>query len=357
MTHDPGPRPTPEEQIDRIQRMFDGFSGLYVLNTGLKTGLFAQLAAAPGSSPDELAAALHLHPRYVRVWCDTAYAAGLLEATDERRFRLGQYYDLLLGTPGGPHELASSVDFYVDVVGEDFRRHPEALRDGAVYRYQERGAAFSHHIGVLTSSAQAAFIDAALPRLPRIEARLRAGAAVVDIGCGVGNLVRALARAYPASRFLGIDIDTHGIALARKRLAGEPEAAARVTFEERGGDSLAAYEGEFDLALLFQALHEIDDDARPRLIAACGRALRDDGALVIVDHTYPETVAELRDPAFRMAATFEWFEMLWGNRTQTHSEIVAMLHEAGFGGVETVPFPETGFQIIIARPGPPPEDA
>lgn len=331
--------------------MFDGFAGVYVLNTGLKTGLFARLAAVPHSAPDELADALGLRPRYVRVWCETAYALGLLEATDDRRFRLGPYYDLLLASNDGPYEMRSAVDFYVDVIGEDFRRQPEAFRTGAVHRYQDRGAEFSAHIGVLTAAAQASFLHQALPRLTEVEARLRAGADIVDVGCGVGNLIRALAREYPASRFLGLDIDRHGIDAARARVAAGDDAGGRLRFEEAGGETLERHRAAFDIAILFQTLHEIDDAVRPSVVRALRRALRPEGVLIIVDHTYPETIAELRDPEFKMATNFEWFELLWGNRTQTRSEIDAMLADAGFAPVRWLPFPETGFQIILASPG------
>jgi trans-aconitate methyltransferase len=48
-----------------------------------------------------------------------------------------------------------------------------------------------------------------------LDARLRAGIDVADIGCGSGHAINVLARAYPASRFTGFDFSEEAIAAGR----------------------------------------------------------------------------------------------------------------------------------------------
>jgi hypothetical protein len=58
-----------------------------------------------------------------------------------------------------------------------------------------------------------------LGAVPGLPARLAAGAAVLDLGCGTGHAVTVAARAFPASRFLGVDIDEHAVTTAQSRRA------------------------------------------------------------------------------------------------------------------------------------------
>ena len=63
-----------------------------------------------------------------------------------------------------------------------------------------------------------------------MEGKLRAGARVADIGCGLGASTVLLAREYPNSAFTGSDYHDRSIEIARKR-AGDAGVADRVSFE------------------------------------------------------------------------------------------------------------------------------
>ena len=75
----------------------------------------------------------------------------------------------------------------------------------------------------------ATLLDRTVPLVEGLDARLRAGVDVADIGCGSGHAINVLARAYPASGFTGFDFSEEAIA------AGRAEAAAwglsNATFE------------------------------------------------------------------------------------------------------------------------------
>jgi len=57
-----------------------------------------------------------------------------------------------------------------------------------------------------------------IPALDGVEDRLRAGANVADVGCGLGASTLLLAEHYPNSRFVGSDY--HAASIERARKAG-----------------------------------------------------------------------------------------------------------------------------------------
>ncbi|WP_239008510.1 methyltransferase domain-containing protein [Streptomyces sp. Tue 6075] len=69
----------------------------------------------------------------------------------------------------------------------------------------------------------AALVNAIIPLVPGLPERLGPGDGpdVLDVGTGQGHAVNLPARAFPASRFTGMDMSESGIAAAR-------EAAARL---------------------------------------------------------------------------------------------------------------------------------
>ena len=50
-----------------------------------------------------------------------------------------------------------------------------------------------------------------IPALEGVEAKLKAGARVADIGCGHGASTLLMAKAYPKSRFVGFDYHSSSI--------------------------------------------------------------------------------------------------------------------------------------------------
>lgn len=116
-----------------------------------------------------------------------------------------------------------------------------------------------------------------IPALDGIEARLRAGAAVVDVGCGHGLSTVLMAKAFPVSRFLGIDDHAASIDRAR-RLAADEGVGCRIRFEVRPAREL---DGTFDLITVLDAFHDMGE---PEKVAARLRdCLAPAGACMIVE--------------------------------------------------------------------------
>ena len=339
--------PTPEQQVAKIFAWRRGFNALHTIDLGLKLGLFKAWAAAPGATAGEIAAKLGLHAPYLETWCTTAYSFGLLEGGEDRRFRLAPHMDAILAEPGHPRYLGGYVRLGTEFGTEDFRRAPEFFRSGGTAPFQGRSPDFAETIAAGTGGLQVLSAKKLLPGLPGLKAALDAGGALLEIGYGTGRHLILAAKSFPRARFTGIDIDPTGQALAEAAIrdAGVANRVAIVT----GDVSSAVPAAGFDAAVMIEVLHEIAPRFRPGVLAGCHRALKPGGWLLIVDETYPETLADSRRPEFLFPVQTGIEELTWGNVLPTRREQERLLAEAGFTGPIERALIGEGFTVLSAR--------
>jgi len=101
--------------------------------------------------------------------------------------------------------------------------------------------------------------------------------AMLDIGTGTGRMLELLADRY--ERALGIDLSPAMLAVARANLERAGIAHARVRVGD--GTNLPVLRDSFDLVVIHQVLHFLDDPAAT--IAEAAHALAPGGRLLIVD--------------------------------------------------------------------------
>jgi ubiquinone/menaquinone biosynthesis C-methylase UbiE len=137
------------------------------------------------------------------------------------------------------------------------RRHRQrALFDGIAARYEASRPGYpAHAVEFVTATAG-----------------LGPGAAVLEVGCGTGQLTERLAR--PGIRLTAIDIGPSMIAAARRRLAG-----AEVCFQVTSFEDLAAAEASFGLIVSGAAFHWVDPEAG---FSKSARLLRPGGWLALL---------------------------------------------------------------------------
>lgn len=154
------------------------------------------------------------------------------------------------------------------------------------------------------------------------------GSTVLEIGCGIGRFVRALAP--EVSRVTGLDLSPGMIAAARERCAGLPNVRLAVS----SGRDLAGVEDDaFDLVLaadVFPYLVAAGDGLAARHVAEAARVLRPGGTLAILNYSYR------------------------GDPDRDRREIAAAAREAGLGSAGE---PRPGFRcwdgtvFLLRRPG------
>ena len=105
--------------------------------------------------------------------------------------------------------------------------------------------------------------------------------------------------------------------------------------------------GRYDVITMFLVVHEILPELKDGVLASAARALAPGGSLVIFDEAYPETDAALRTMPSRFSAVAQWFELTWGNRIDTASELRARCTQVGLQLVDETTF--SRFTILVAQ--------
>jgi len=336
---------TADTQVARIFEWRRGFNTIYLMHLGVQLGLFKALAESPGAEPAQLAQKLGLQPVYVDRWCMTAYGMELLDA-EGAGYKLAPFLDVILAAPTHPRYLGGYVQLGAEFAGPDFMHCLEAFKTGKFVPFQGRGDAFNLAIASSTWGLQVATAKKILPGLPGLNDRLAKGGAILEVGCGTGNLLVQIAKSFPSARVVGIDIDAQSIATARKRIA-DANLGDRV--EARHGTLADLPAGSFDAAVMVEVLHEIGQEIRPAVVKDTARALGSGGWMVIVDETYPSNHDEARKPEFKFPLHTGFEELLWGNVIPTREEQESLFRNAGLTAAIDRSLIGEGFTVLATQ--------
>jgi ubiquinone/menaquinone biosynthesis C-methylase UbiE len=107
-----------------------------------------------------------------------------------------------------------------------------------------------------------------------------AGARVLELGCGTGNLTLLAARRHPDARVIGLDPDARALERARRKAE---RAGVSVRFERGFAGELPYGDATVDQVLSALMLHHLEPDERRRALAEVARVLRPGGSLHVVD--------------------------------------------------------------------------
>lgn len=246
---------------------------------GFRLGLFDALAEAPATSAELARRAGGLHERYVREWALAQAANGYVDfdpASDA--FSLSPEQAMVFVNPDSPVYLAGAFELVAAMI-EAEPKVELCFRNGA-------GVRWGDHAGCLFCATGAFFrpgyvnniVQSWIPALDGVEAKLRSGAKVADVGCGVGFSTLLMAKAYPESHFTGYDFHEPSVEEARRH-AAEHGLGERVRFEVSTAKDIG--ERNFDLVTMYDCLHDMGD---PRGCAAhMRRILAADGKWMIVE--------------------------------------------------------------------------
>lgn len=99
---------------------------------------------------------------------------------------------------------------------------------------------------------------------------------ILDVGCGRGEEILALAGVFPKARLAGLDLSKENIAAAEAARRSSPHSA-RISF--RAGDLLEFREAPFDLILADSILQNVEGSTEA-LLARLDEILRPGGILI-----------------------------------------------------------------------------
>jgi len=263
---------------------------------GDRLGLYKAMANGAPVNSVELAKRTGTTERYVREWLNANAASGYVT------------YDATAGTYTLPPEQALALaveDSPVFLPGgfqilyscfQDADKIQSAFKTGKGMGWHE------HHHDLFPGTERffrpgymANLTSQWIPALDGVEEKLRVGAKVADVGCGLGASTILMAKNYPNSKFFGFDYHAGSIEMARE--GAEREGVAnRVTFAVAPAKS---YPGkDYDLVAFFDCLHDMGD---PVGAAAHVRStLKQDGTWMLVEPFAEDTPEANHNPIGRV---------------------------------------------------------
>ncbi|MGV0717206.1 class I SAM-dependent methyltransferase [Mycolicibacterium sp. XJ662] len=329
---------TTEQFAERIVGAIDSASLAILLSIGHQTKLFDTLAEMPPATSVQIADAAGLDERYVREWLGGVAAAQVIDYDPATAtFTLPRHRAAVLTRAAGPDNFARVAQF-IPLLAEVEQKVIGCFRNGGGLSYSEYPR---FHTLMAEESGEvfdAALVDVILPMAEGLPELLRAGADVADIGCGSGHAINVMAKAFPASRFTGIDFSDEGLATGRAE--ANQLGLTNATFVARDVAGLDMAES-YDVITAFDAIH--DQAAPARVLENIYRALRPGGVFLMVDiksssrlednvgvpfTTYMYTVSTMHCMSVSLGLDGAGLGTCWGRQLAE-----AMLADAGFAEV------------------------
>jgi 2-polyprenyl-3-methyl-5-hydroxy-6-metoxy-1,4-benzoquinol methylase len=248
-----------------------------LISLGDELGLYRELANGPLTSM-ELAERTGTTERYIREWLANQAASGYVEYdAAEGKYFLNDEQRLCLADPHGPVDLPGAYNLVQDLFFVKDRAR-ENFRTGRGMEWGEHHPCLFHGTErFFRASYNANLLTSWLPALEGVTAKLTNGAKAADVGCGHGASTILMAKAFPASEFVGIDYHEPSIETARKRAA---EAGVRnARFET--ADATSYREKDLDFIAFFDCLHDMADPVGAARHAR--QALKPDGNCMVVE--------------------------------------------------------------------------
>jgi 2-polyprenyl-3-methyl-5-hydroxy-6-metoxy-1,4-benzoquinol methylase len=249
-----------------------------LVNVGDRLGLYKAMAGAGPLSAAELAMRTSTTERYVAEWLAAQAASGYVDYEGDGRYRLPDEQAEALANDmspacvlGGFQAMTAAMRAEAKVI--------EAFRSGGGVGWDEHDPGlFEGTERFFRPGYSANLVSSWIPALEGVDAKLRSGGRVADVGCGHGASTIIMAREYPKSSFVGYDYHESSIDVAHKR-AADAGVSDRVSFEAAGAKD---YSGAgFDLIGFFDCLHDMGDPVGALVHAR--EALAPDGTIMLVE--------------------------------------------------------------------------
>lgn len=349
------------------RRVLDALNGtfdIFAIHIGHRLGLYDALAASGPQTSSELAAGTGTVERYVREWLEQQTVSGIVEVDDaaieakSRRFALPAGHAEVLVERESLNYMAPIAQLAVGAT-RPLAALLQAFRSGAGVPYADYGKDVVEGQAAINRAAFLQLIGSEwLPSMADVHTRLLSepAARVADFGCGAGWSSIAIARAYPAVRVDGLDLDPASVELARRNVA-EAGLEDRVRIEARdAGDPELS--GRYNLVTAFECIHDMSQPVQA--LRAMKGLLGEGGALLVVDERVGDAFSAEADEVERIMYGWSLLHCLAvGMAEQPSAETGTVMRtetlrgyatSAGFGSIRVLPVENLFFRLYRLDP-------
>jgi SAM-dependent methyltransferase len=333
-----------DDRFDDLIAALGGFYRTWLVFLGVDLGFFRAIRGAgeAGLGVEDLALRTSTHPRAVETWAWAAAAHGLVNAEggvltvdpetalillDEQRseFLGGQFVHTVVATL----DWDRMIDFFR--TGVPVPSRPDRYRAA---------------IEQVTRQDIAVFFAEGLATLPNLVAKLAAGGRVLDVHCGGGRWLVAMAQRFPDLELVGIEAEPDSITRARL-LVEDAGFSRRIRIEQVPRDEVTR-PGRFDLVYYQYALHFLPDPSAS--LRASWEALDPGGSLVILDWLLPTDPGEMRTIHGELIAGVHLDEVFMGAGLRDVAAYRGWFADAGIPEPSVNELPSGATLFVVDRP-------
>ena len=228
-----------------------------LIRIGDKLGLYKALAKGGPQTPAQLATATGTSERYIREWLSEQAAGGYVTYDAKKgTFHLSEEQAFAMADESSPVFLPGAFQVALAAIKAE-EQIAERFKTGEGMGWHE------HHHELFVGTERffrpgyaANLISAWIPSMAGVEEKLKKGARVADVGCGLGASTILMSKSYPNSEFVGFDYHEKSIETASQR-AKDAHVGERIRFEVASAKS---YPGtDYDFVTFFDCLHDMGD--------------------------------------------------------------------------------------------------
>jgi SAM-dependent methyltransferase len=334
-----------DDRFDDLIASLGGFHRTWLIYLGLELGLFSEVrsAGSAGITPERLAAATGLHATAVETWAWAADAHDLATLTDGRLTIDDDVAAILLDVDR-PDYLGGQF-IHATVASMDWSAMVDFFRSGATLG--SRPDRYRRAIERLTRQDIAVFFQEVLGAMPQLVADLSRGGRVVDVHCGGGRWLVAMARRFPAIELIGVEVEADSVARARATVAAEG-LDGRIDVRQAQAMKPEGI-GGVDLVYFQYALHQLSDAVGS--LRAAWDALRPGGRIIVLDWPLPTDPDELRSRHGELIAGVQLDELLQGTALATREQVFDWFDAADVPSPMVLDLPSGATAFVAERTG------
>ena len=279
----------------KIGAAFGALGGAMVasmIHVGERLGLYRAMAGRGPMSSMDLASQTGLSERFVREWLYQQAASAIIDHRGGGMFELSPEAALVFADTNNPMSQIAFFE-YLPAFSDILNSAQNGFKSGLGKTYDDHGEDAARMVDATFGAwNRTSLVAQALPQIPGLIDRLKAGASVADVGCGAGAGPIAVAQAFPNCDVHGYDNSIHALKVGEENKSAV--GVNNVTFHNPDNDPLPLTP-TFDFVMTLDCLHDM---ARPDLYsAAIRKAIKADGVWFIVDINGGATFEEnLRNP-------------------------------------------------------------